>query len=131
MNTCNCYETDRLPDIAMYAGDTTPWEIAIMTSSGEPYQYEAISGGRAVLSIIPYAVTSGYGTNTTPVSPVVTMEGSLMADDDGHAYAMIEFGVNTTVTLRGKYIYQIEIYYGTDLRVSQGVLQVKQNINRA
>lgn len=131
MNTCNCYETDRLPDIAMYAGDTTPWEILITTSNGEPYPYESLAGGRAILSIIPYAVTSGYGSNTTPVQPVVVLEGSLNADEDGCAYTRINFTVNDTVSLRGKYIYQIEIYYGADLRVAQGVLQVRQNINRA
>lgn len=130
MFLCNNYDAGKLPDITMYAGDTTPWSIVLMKQNGNPYPYAALTGCTAILTFMPYAVTNGIGSNVNVVPPVLTIQGTITNDPEGTGTALFVFTPEDTGTLRGKYIYQVEVHNEDDRRICQGFVTIKQNINR-
>lgn len=119
-----------LPDIEMYGGDTVPWEVTLIHEDGGKYTIDGAKDFLCTLTITPFKVTTGLGGRASPVTPVLTKSGSLKQTLDESATVIFPFDIADTIGLRGKFLYQIEITYGTDLRAAQGHLYIKQNINR-
>lgn len=124
------YGSYKLPDITIYGGDTTPWSIVIVKQSGIPYPYDMLSGSTARLTLTPYALSIGLGADAEAIAPVLTKTGTVTRDPRGAGTVLFTMAKGDTLNLRGKYIYQIEIAKGDELRVLQGVATIRQNINR-
>lgn len=128
MECTYCYHG--LPDILMYGGDTTPWFItledengnALIPTEGDVYQ--------CVLSIIPFGTTFGLGDSAFVFSPVLQKTSTFENNGENIYQAKINFVPADTLSLRGKYIYQIEVKNTGSNRVNQGKMTVLANINR-
>lgn len=120
----------KLPDITMYGGDTTPWSITISKQDGSPYPFESLAGSTAKLFFSPYALSVGMNNSAEAAEPVLTKEGTVTSDPDGTGTVLFSMTKDDTIDLRGKYLYQIEISRDSDLRVLQGVVTVRPNINK-
>lgn len=130
MINCNCYGLDVLPEIEMYGGDTSEWEITLVRDGNKPISYQFASACSVVLTIVPLTVTSGLGNNSTAVTPLLTKNATITQGQDGSAIVVFHFTAADTINLRGKFIYQIEVQQSTKLRICQGRVYIKQNINR-
>lgn len=119
-----------LPDIEMYGGDTVPWEVVLQNEDGSEFTYNKAKDLSCELTITPFKVTTGIGGHAIPISPLLIKAGSIKEGISENAIMVFEFDATDTIALRGKFIYQIEVAYGTYLRVAQGNLYIKQNINR-
>lgn len=119
-----------LPDIEMYGGDTVPWEVTLVRDDGCKYTIDDAKNFTCTLTITPFKVTTGLGGRASPVMPVLTKSGSLQETLDESAIVIFLFDIADTIGLRGKFLYQIEVACGTDLRAAQGHLYIKQNIRR-
>ena len=114
----------------MYAGDSTPWSISLIQQNGNPYPYSSLKDASASLTLMPYTVLSGIGDNAEIVDPVVSIDGELTGDPSGTCTLRFSLRPEDTLSLRGKFIYQIDVFNDTDRRISQGVVTIKPNINR-
>lgn len=119
-----------LPEVTMYGGDTTPWSFLITNQDGSPYPSDSLSGSEAKLTMAPYAVSSGLGSAAVAIPPVMTKTGSVSSDPSGVGTVLFYLTKEDTIDLRGKYIYQVEVSKDDDMRVLQGIVTIKQNINR-
>ena len=127
MEYCNHHG---LPDILMYGGDTTPWFITLEDENGQPLIPEDGDVYTCVLSVIPFGVSSGMGAYALNQSPALQKTATFTDNGDGVYQAKIAFVTSDTMTLRGKYIYQLEAQSTGSNKVSQGRLTVLANINR-
>lgn len=114
-----------LPDIEMYGGDTTPWIVTPTRDDGRIYSEDYMVECTAILTLTPFKASTGQSNNSVPMNPVLIKEGELNVDS-----FIFSFDEDDTIFLRGKFVYQIEIRHNEDLRLSQGCLYIKQNINR-
>lgn len=130
MTKHNCTEVRPLPDVDMYGGDTTPWEISLVKDDGSAFVIDQGADCTATLTLTPLKATTGLGNNAAALPPMLTKAGVMEATASGGTAATFTFVEEDTKSLRGKYLYQIEVRHGTDLRVGQGNLYIKQNINR-
>lgn len=130
MNNCSCYGLDVLPEIEMYGGDTSDWEISLFKNGNEPITYQFAKECTVILTLVPLTVTSGLGNNATPVAPLLTKSATITEAQDGSPNVVFSFSATDTKNLRGKFIYQIEVQQSTNLRLCQGRIYIKQNINR-
>lgn len=130
MFLCNNFDAGKLPDITIYAGDTTPWNVTIVKKNGDPYPFSELEGSTAVFTLTPYTATSGMGANAVPVEPVLILNGEVSGSMNDIGVATFSPSRTDTLELRGKYVYQIEILNGNEARVGQGSLTIKPN-NRA
>jgi len=121
---------ERLPDLEIYGGDTTPWEIPLLNEDRSPYDTEDASLYSFTLTLTPLGVTSGLGDSSVAVSPSLTKQGEVRISTDGGALVFFDFARNDTKDLRGKYIYQIEAVSNEAARVCQGHIYIKANNNR-
>lgn len=128
---CDEYQAGKLPDISIYAGDTTPWSVTLVKKNGNPYPYAALTGADAKLTFMPYSVTNGVGSNVNIMPPVLCIEGAITNDPQGTGTALFTMESSDTIDLHGKYIYQVEIKNDDDVRICQGFVTIKHNINRA
>lgn len=119
------YAVVALPDIEMYGGDTTPWVVRLMTSASQHYTGDPTNVS-CVLTITVPKLTTTLGHTPSASSPVITKNGTVASDTEG-VYATFEFARSETIGLRGKFIYQIEVTIGNQVRVQQGSLYVRQN----
>lgn len=126
----DCTEARPLPNVDMYGGDTTPWEISLVNDDGTSFSIGQGADCTATLTLTPLKATTGLGNNANTLPPMLTKEGVLEATGTGGAAVIFKFAEADTKSLRGKFLYQIEIRHGSDLRVGQGNLYIKQNINR-
>ena len=124
------YEVQKLPDIEMYGGDTTPWELELVNDANAPFPYNTGSDCAATLTFTPVKTTTGMSANAVTVAPLVTKIGTANQTNAGGTSISFSFAESDTKHLRGKFLYQIEIRNGPDLRIGQGTLYIKQNINR-
>lgn len=130
MFLCENYNIIRLPDLNMYGGDTTPWSVTLVRQNGNPYPYAAIDGCTCTLTLMPFSVSNGVNANVNLVPPVLTVVGTLTNDTMGTGTVVFHLTKEDTIALRGKYIYQVEIDNDGDLRIGQGFVTIRQNINR-
>jgi len=131
MNSC-IYKAQRFPDIEMYGGDTTPWEVTFVDEKGKNFVLPFSQIHTCTLSIMPFAISSGIGNKAIATEPTLQKLGSIVTSESaGTTTAIFTFSSDDTKSLRGKYIYQIELVYGSDCISCQGNLLIKQNINRA
>lgn len=119
-----------LPCIDMYAGDTTPWKISLMREDGTPYHKNETSGYTCKMTITPFTVYAGIGNNAVAQPPIVTKTGTIQEGEGGAAYALITLSSSDTLTLRGRYTYQVEVTSGSDKRICQGQMVIRGNISR-
>lgn len=131
MFSCEKFGEGNLPDFTMYGGDTTPWSILLLKQSGHSYPYTSLMGSTAKLTLIPYTVSRGLGAQAEGISPVLTLTGTVTSSPDGTGTVLFTPSKSDTIGLRGKYTYQVEIVKDNELRVEQGTVTIKQNINRA
>ena len=119
-----------LPYIEMYGGDTVPWEVTLVRENGEKYRMDSARDFTCVLTISPINSISGLGGSSLVSTPLLKKTATIKEALDGSATAIFDFTTDDTLQLRGKFIYQIDIFYGDDVRTGQGHLLIKQNINR-
>lgn len=119
-----------LPDIEMYGGDTLPWEVTLIRDDGSKFSVDTASECTATLTFTPLKATTGFGTNANILSPILTKTGEVKPTLDGNSIILFLFEKSDTVGLRGKFLYQIEVKHDEDLRLCQGTIYIKQNINR-
>ena len=116
-----------LPDIEMYGGDTAPWQFYLAHDNGTYYDIGTVSGYSASLNIIAYYMSTGVNMTGTPV---LTKTGTIKTVD-GIAAAEFTLSDSDTISMAGKYIYQVEVTYGSEKRVAQGNLYIHANITQA
>lgn len=121
---------DVLPYIEMYGGDTVPWEVTLVREDGQKYLIDSAQNFTCVLTVSPINSISGLGGSSLVSAPILKKTAEIKEAFDGSATAIFDFLAADTLQLRGKFIYQIDVLYGTDVRTGQGHLLVKQNINR-
>lgn len=119
-----------LPYIEMYGGETVNWEISLVQEDGTKYSVESAQACTVILSFMPVKTTTGLGYYAKPAEPVLEKRGEVTLDTDGSPVTVFTFDESDTISFRGKYIYQIEVRHNDDLRVCQGDIYIKQNINR-
>ena len=125
------FEVHELPYIEMYGGETLKWEVDIVNDDGTFFTNEEILGCDAVLTLTPFKTTSGIGTNA--ILPPVSLKKTafIKNNSDGNPTVTFSFYEEDTITLRGKYTYQIDVRIQSNLRISQGCIYIKQNNNRS
>lgn len=119
-----------LPDIEMYGGDTSPWEVALVREDNSSLSTGIASECTCTLTFSPFKITTGLGGRASTVKPLLTKEGTVGEGSDGGAVATFTFDKQDTIGLRGKFLYQIEVVHDSDLRIAQGHVYIKQNTNR-
>lgn len=124
------FEIQTLPDIEMYGGDTLPWEVTLRRNDGSFYSVDTASECTSTLTLTPLKATTGLGNNSNTIEPIFTKVGTVLPKLNGSSVVMFYFSKNDTKDLRGKFVYQIEVKYKNDLRICQGHIYIKQNINR-
>lgn len=115
-----------LPDVHMFGGDTTPWRCYLKHASGAGYTVDDAVGYTVTMYILPYYMQSGFNVSG---EPILSMNG-VIEDVNGFAAAIFEFEASDTISLAGKYIYQIEVNFGREKRLGQGSLYIRPNIYR-
>ena len=125
-----CFIAQKLPDIEMYGGDTTPWEIVLMRDSNTIFEYETGQGCSVILTVTPSKTSTGQSAGAVLADPILIKHGAIQSTADAGTLAVFSFVDTDTKNLRGKYTYQIEVHYENELRLGQGSLYVKQNMNR-
>lgn len=130
MFICGEHGGYKLPEVTMYGGDTTPWSVLIVKQNGNPYPFESLTGSTAKMTFTPYAISAGLGANAEAIAPVLTKTGTMTSDPSGIGTVLFTMTKEDTISMRGKYIYQVEISKENELRVLQGIVTIKQNINR-
>jgi len=124
------FEISNLPDIEMYGGDTLPWEVVLVRDDGSKFSADTASECTATLTLMPLKATTGIGANANAIAHIFQKIGEVRPTLDGSSIVLFMFNENDTKGLRGKFLYQIEIKHDDDLRICQGYLYIKQNINR-
>lgn len=130
MNYSKSFEVHTLPDIEMYGGDTLPWIISLIQDDGRTLSFDTASQCAITLSLTPLKTATGYGGYAGMVAPIFTKTAKITEAMNGEAAVIFEFEKNDTIGLRGKFVYQVEVRREDDLRLCQGTLYIKQNINR-
>lgn len=124
------FPAHKLPDIEIYGGDTVPWEVTLIRDDGTSCPSSAAENFSCTLTFSPFKVTTGLGGKAISAAPLLTKKGTIKETSDGGAAAVFDFATQDTIDLRGKFLYQIEISNGDDLRIAQGHIYIRQNINR-
>ena len=127
----NSFEVYELPYIEMYGGETLEWDIDITNHEGKQIDNDKLIGCDVVLTFTPFKTTSGIGNNAIQPPPSLKKTGFITEGSDGKLVVRFSFYENDTMSLRGKYIYQVDVRVQKDLRVSQGYVYIKQNNNRS
>lgn len=107
-----------LPEITVYAGDNTPWEIEVTNADGSLTQ-QSINCELNVVSLID--------ADDEDTTTVLTKTITLTLDTDGVLKGMFEFSSSDTLNLYGKYVYQIDVLGTGNSRISQGFLTIIKN----
>ena len=125
------FKVYELPYIEMYGGETIKWEIDVVDDNGVAFSDADIAGCEATLTLTPFKTTSGIGGSA--ILPPVSLKKTayIRINDNGDPVIVFSFYEEDTSALRGKYSYQIDIRFQSNLRISQGCLYIKQNNNRS
>lgn len=125
-----CFAAQKLPDIEIYGGDTTPWEIVLMRDNNTIFDYTSGEQCSVILTVTQSKTSTGQSAGAVLVAPIFTKHGAIQSTATGGTIAIFSFADVDTKHLRGKYTYQIEVQFENELRIGQGSLYVKQNMNR-
>lgn len=125
-----CFTAQKLPDIEIYGGDTTPWEVVLMRDSNTNFDYSDSTQCSVILTVAQSKTSTGQSAGAVLMAPILTKQGALQAITGGGTAVVFSFADADTKSLRGKYTYQIEVRFDNELRIGQGSLYVKQNMNR-
>ncbi len=123
-------ENFTLPDMVIYGGDTTEWDIYIMPIDKSVFAFDDEADYSVTLSFTPLKAVASMAFGEEVCDPVLTKVALLEQDDDGNTFAAITFSESDTIGLRGTYVYQVEFQSDLDLQVCQGRVTIRQNINR-
>lgn len=116
-----------LPEITVYAGDTTPWVIRLIKEDGAPlFSDEDVENATCTLTIFPSAVAN-ISQDSGEEAVLEKEDIQVTLDLQGNSFVTFNFDVADTAELYGKYLYQIDVDNGVDKRVSQGFVTFKQN----
>lgn len=126
----DCFSAQKLPDIEMYGGDTTPWQIELMRDGSSILSFADGENCTVILTVTPLKASTGLGSYASVLTPILTKYGSVASTSAGGTSVTFVFSAADTKDLRGKYTYQIEVRHEADCRIGQGILYIKQNINR-
>lgn len=123
----NNYSAYTFPDIELYAGDTTEWVVPVYIDyTGNPFDVD-MSLLSAELTILPHNMSVNMGSDQlADLAPSLSIEGTL---DSGGAFHFV-FTEQDTKDFKGKYKYQIDVRYENELRICQGNVYFRRNINR-
>ena len=124
------FATHKLPDIAMYGGDTTPWVITLTREDGSILDDLGGNTYECILSISPFAHSYGMSGSASVFAPLLLKSSPVVQVNSGQCTSTFAFIMEDTIHLRGKYIYQIEVRSGINNRVCQGNLTILENKNR-
>lgn len=124
-------ELNNLPDIAIYGGDTTSWEVSLINDYGKRMTVNEDLVCSATLSFMPLKMASGIVGSSVSPEPILKKSGTLKPSLKGGTAALFQFEESDTKHLRGKFIYQIEIQVDNDIRIRQGYIYIRQNIDNA
>lgn len=133
MKSNNCHILP-LIDIERYGGDTTPIIVAMKKPSGADIDASDLEDASFKLSLTPFKAFNGLGEYAGTIEPVLEIEGVQSVDPvTGAMSAVFSFAQSDTISLRGKYIYQIDVYIDGEedgeRRIGQGAMLIKGNIN--
>lgn len=123
-----CIKAIRLPDVEMYGGDCTPWEISLVRENGTQFIIQQGIECTAIFTVIPVSA-AGFGDTLSEQEPVLSKTGIFSETSSGGVAVQFSFAEEDTKELWGKFLYQIEIRHGNDVRIGQGDLYIKANIN--
>lgn len=152
MGNCNCYNVSHLPDIDMYGGDTTPWQVNVVNKDGTPFIIEDEDKSKYSAELVFCPLKSSYGMSQNSSSDnVMLRKAGVLQTSATQTAVMFYFLTDDTEDLRGKFIYQVKITYddsedttggtsgssggttndATDVvvKISQGIVYIKQNID--
>lgn len=125
----SCYKSYSLPDIEMYGGDTTPWEIFMVYEDGTNFTVGSGTQCTCSLTLSPFVIKSTLSNGGSSVPKIWTHQGTIRRDAElGTLSAVFDFVPEDTINLRGKFVYQVDVSFGDDIRVCQGILNIKQNV---
>ena len=125
------YSINRLPDLEIYGGETSPWEIEFVSENYLPYGKDDITGCLCTLVLVPYGYVTGVLNEDSQIRIVLTKTTAIARDNTtGRLYATFHFSIGDTQSLRGKYIYQIEIKQDSQLALGQGSVFIRGNLDR-
>lgn len=121
----------------MYGGDTTPWEITLLREDGSKLSYNTGKSLSVKFSFSPVSATTQFGFQAYAATPILSKTISTREAEDGGTAILVEFSEEDTVKLRGKFVYQLDIYKYDDPdgdilnnhRICQGWVLIKQNID--
>ena len=126
----SCHKVYSLPDIDMYGGDTTPWEVYLVYEDGTNFPIDENTTYTCTLTLSPFGVKSTVTNTGSVVQNILTRVGTVHSDATiGSTLIRFEFRKEDTINLRGKFLYQIDVCFGNDVRICQGVLNIRQNVS--
>lgn len=123
-----CIKAIKLPDVEIYAGDTTPWQITLVRENGALFVIEQGATCTATFTMVRVRAAGLPGDTEDEI--LLSKTGTFQAAPNGGTIAIFDFEEADTKELYGKFLYQIEIRHIDDLRIGQGDLYIKHNINQ-
>jgi len=105
------------PNLQMYAGDTTTWEIVLYSERNISFTHDQLAAFAFTLTLV------SKETNET----VLTKAGTLIEGQDGTV--RFSFTYSDTINLEGDYLYQIEMKSEVYCKSQQGELTIFKNLN--
>lgn len=126
----SCFEIRSLPDIDMYGGDTTPWEIFLVHENGDILEIDEELERACTLTLGNYNAKALATNNGSVMKPIWVHSGAFgISPENNRTFIHFDFTPEDTANLRGKFLYQVDVLLGNNVRVCQGVVNIKQNIN--
>lgn len=121
------YRENVLPDIEMYGGNTDTWQIPLYRDNNARMRWENARDATYTLVIKDYGYTHKPNGATYFT---LTKTGRLEQEPDGNAVVIFQFDKNDTLSMYGKYTYQIIAEDENYSHAEQGTLFITKNINQ-
>lgn len=125
-----CHKIHPLPDIEMYGGDTTPWDVSMVYEDGTSFAMIANANCSCTLTLSPFGIKT-LAPSTHNVTSIIWSHQGVINNDVANQKFTVRFDFNPedTINLRGKFLYQVDMRFGDEVRIGQGVLNIRQNLN--
>lgn len=125
-----CHKIYSLPDIDMYGGDTTPWDIVMVYEDGTNFVMNAGTDCRCTLTLSPFGIKTLVPNPSNSTSIIWSHQGTINNNTTTSGFTVrFDFNPEDTINLRGKFLYQVDMCFGDEVRIGQGVLNIRQNLN--